>query len=155
MVLLRWIPLIAAVVVLTNCATLSNRQRVAATEAAIRALLKTQVADWNRGDIEAFMKGYVHSEALRFAGASGVNRGFDATLARYRKAYPGKEGMGHLRFSDLEIMPLSRTHAEVFGRYHLKRGGAYEDATGLFTLLMKRMPDGWRIVHDHSSALNP
>ena len=42
------------------------------------------------------MEGYVASEQLRFAGASGVNRGFEATMARYRKAYPGKSGMGEL-----------------------------------------------------------
>ncbi len=112
------------------------------------------MADWNRGDIEGFMKGYVPTEELRFAGASGVNRGYAATLARYRKAYPGKAGMGQLRFSDLEIVPLSGVYAEVFGRYHLKRGGAYEDATGLFTLLMERRLEGWRILHDHSSALS-
>ena len=134
---------------LVSCQSLSPSRQ----ETSIRTLLATQANDWNRGDIEAFMAGYVRSAALRFAGASGVNRGYEATLARYRKAYPGKAGMGHLRFSDLEIVILSRKHAEVFGRYHLKREGAYQDATGIFTLLLKKSSDGWRILHDHSSAL--
>ena len=53
---------------------------------------------------------------------------------------------------ELEIEPLSGRHAEVFGRYRLERGAGYGDATGYFTLLAERAPEGWRIVHDHTSA---
>ena len=64
--------------------------------------------------------------------------------------------MGQLRFSDLEIVRLSRRHAEVFGRYHLTRNRKHGgNATGLFTLLMERQGGEWLIVHDHSSALEP
>ena len=143
---LTWILLLSSFLI--GCQTLSTSRH----EAAIRTLLATQADDWNRGDIEAFMEGYVNSESLRFAGVSGVNRGYEATLARYRKAYPGKAGMGQLRFSDLEIVFLSHKHAEVFGRYHLKRSGSYKNATGLFTLLMEKSSEGWKILHDHSSA---
>ncbi len=135
---------------LVSCSTLRP-----SSQDAMRAVLDTQVAAWNRGDVEAFMIGYVTNEELRFAGASGVNRGYQATLERYRKAYPNPSAMGQLTFSNLEFMPLSGRYAEVFGRYHLKRGGSYKDATGLFTLLFERTPVGWRIRHDHSSALTP
>ena len=147
---LNWILLLTSY--LLGCQTWSDPQQGSA-ESTIRAWLASQTADGNRGDIEAFMEGYVNSEDLRFAGATRVNRGYAATLARYRKAYPRKAGMGQLRFSDLEIVFLSRKHAEVFGRYHLKRRGSYKDATGLFTLLLEKSPNGWKILHDHSSAL--
>lgn len=139
-----------------SCASLSSVAEDSGAEREIRELLSRQVGDWNRGDIESFMTGYVPTERLRFAGASGVQRGYAATLERYRKAYPGKEGMGQLRFSDLEIVRLSRRHAEVFGRYHLTRNRQHGgNATGLFTLLMERQGGEWVIVHDHSSALEP
>lgn len=123
-----------------------------ADPSGIEAVLERQAEAWNRGDIEAFMGGYVRSDRLRFVGASGVRRGWDATLARYRASYPDRAAMGRLSFEDLEIEPLSPRHAEVFGRYRLERGAPHGDAVGYFTLLAERTPDGWRIVHDHSSA---
>ena len=42
---------------------------------AIQAVLKTQQAAWNRGDIAAFLKGYWDSPELTFAGSDGIVRG--------------------------------------------------------------------------------
>lgn len=148
----QWLGVLACLV-LSGCATWGPDGELHSQ--AIQDVLDRQVAAWNRADIEAFMTGYVTTEALRFAGASGVQRGYQATLQRYRKAYPNKSAMGQLTFSNLEIKPLSRRYAEVFGSYHLKRGGSYKDATGLFTLLFERTAEGWRIRHDHSSAIVP
>jgi uncharacterized protein (TIGR02246 family) len=123
------------------------------TEQAIRQVLNRQVEAWNRGDIEAFMEAYVRTEQLRFTGASGVKRGWDQTLTRYRDTYPDRAAMGTVSFEDLEITLLSSRYAEVFGRYCLRRGGTYADASGFFTLLLEKTRQGWRVVHDHSSAL--
>ena len=61
--------------------------------------------------------------------------------------------MGRLRFSDLEITLLSADTAVVLGRWELKR--ANDHPHGRFTLLFRHFPDGWRIVHDHTSAATP
>jgi ketosteroid isomerase-like protein len=58
--------------------------------------------------------------------------------------------MGTLTFSDLEIMLLSPDSAVASGRWRLKR--ANDQPHGRFTLIFKRLPEGWRIVHDHTSA---
>ena len=118
----------------------------------IQSVLDRQVAEWNRGDIPAFMETYVKSEALRFSSGSTVQRGWDATFERYKKRYPDREAMGTLTFEDLEIKVLAEEWAEVHGRYRLKREGNYADATGLFTLLLQRTPMGWKILHDHTST---
>ena len=39
-------------------------------EAAVRKVLATQNAAWNRGDVDAFMVGYWHSDSLMFIGQS-------------------------------------------------------------------------------------
>lgn len=119
---------------------------------SIRNILETQATQWNQGDIPAFLETYVKSEALRFSSGGTVQRGWEATRQRYLKRYPNKEAMGRLAFEDLEIKLLSETWAEVHGRYRLYRNGDYTDATGLFTLLMKNTTDGWKILHDHTSA---
>ncbi len=119
---------------------------------SIRNILETQATQWNQGDIPAFMETYVKSDELRFSSGGTVQRGWEATLQRYQTRYPNKEAMGRLVFEDLNIKLLSETWAEVHGRYRLYRDGDYANATGLFTLLMKNTADGWKILHDHTSA---
>lgn len=120
-------------------------------EQAIRQVLDTQVAAWNRGDIPAFMSGYENAPTTTFIGAA-VTRGYQPVLENYKKRYPTREKMGMLTFSDIEIRMLGSDHASVIGRFHLKRtaeGGG--DAKGIFTLLFRNTPGGWKIILDHTS----
>src|SRR5260370_35909581 len=61
--------------------------------------------------------------------------------------------MGLLTFSDLEIMPLDSDSAVVLGHWKLKR--TQDRPHGRFTLIFRKTADGWRIVHDHTSAAAP
>ncbi len=121
-------------------------------EAAIRAVLDSQVSAWNRGDLEGFMTGYWNSPDLTFFSAGTQTSGWDAALERYRKGYqaPGKE-MGTLSFTDLKIVMLAPDAAFVRGRFHLVTTDG-KNPEGLFTLVWRKFPEGWRIVHDHSSS---
>ncbi len=123
-----------------------------ADRAAIEALLTDQVEAWNAGDIERFMEGYWQSDSLRFASGGTVHQGWRQTLDRYRRAYPDAATMGALTFTLIDVRLLSGEWATVFGRYHLARDPAIGDATGLFTLMFQKRPEGWRIVSDHTSA---
>jgi uncharacterized protein (TIGR02246 family) len=119
-------------------------------ESEIRAVLETQADAWNRGDIDTFMSAYWKSDQTAFVGAKGLTRGYEAVLERYRKAYPDRQTMGHLTFSDLEIHVLCPDTAFAIGQFHLQRE---KDApSGIFTLDFKKFPEGWRIVLDHSTA---
>lgn len=120
------------------------------TTSAIRAVLGEQQSAWNRGDVETFMRGYWNSPDLTFAGSSGVTRGWEPVMERYRRNYPDVAAMGHLDFSELEIHLLGNDAALVLGRWHLKR--ANDEPGGFFTLVFQRFPEGWRIIHDHTSA---
>jgi uncharacterized protein (TIGR02246 family) len=117
---------------------------------AIRAVLDAQVAAWNRGEIEAFMDGYERSEKTVFVGGDNVTRGWQTVLDRYKKNYDTREKMGTLSFSDMEITPLGNDSALVLMRWHLQR--AKDEPHGRSTLIMRRTKQGWKIVHDHSSA---
>ncbi len=122
----------------------------APSEDAIRLVLATQQAAWNRGDIPTFLKGYWSSTELTFSGSNGTVRGYDGVLDRYRKSYPDRQSMGELDFSGLEIRMLGDDAALVLGKWHLKR--SVGDAGGVFTLVFRHFPEGWRIIHDHTSA---
>ncbi len=117
---------------------------------AILAVLANQKDAWNRGNVSEFMKGYWNSPELTFAGTSGITRGWQPVLDRYRKNYPDQQAMGHLDFSDVEVRSLGTDAALVLGRWHLTRESG--ELGGVFTLVFQRFPDGWKIIHDHTSA---
>jgi ketosteroid isomerase-like protein len=122
-------------------------------EEGIKHLLLSQVEAWNHGQLETFMQGYWQSPDLTFFSGANVTKGWQPTLDRYRQRYQaqGKE-MGKLEFQDLKIDLLSRRSAVVTGRWQLTMSDG-KQPHGLFTLVLKRMaPEGWRIVHDHTSA---
>lgn len=118
-------------------------------EAAVRQVLLDQVAQWNNSDIPGFMKGYWKSERTEFVNASGIFRGWDDVLQRYLREYPDPVQMGHLTFSDLEINLLSADSAYVLGRWRLDRQSG--PIGGVFTLIFRKFPGGWKIIHDHTS----
>lgn len=118
---------------------------------AVRKVLDDQVAAWNKGDLDGFMAGYWKSEKLTFFTGNEQTAGWQATLDRYHKKYQsGGKDMGKLAFTDLTIELLGADHALVRGRFVLRLGD--EMPTGLFTLVLRRLPAGWRIVHDHTSS---
>lgn len=117
----------------------------------IRALLDAQAAAWNRGDVEGFLTGYRKSDATAFAGTQGMLRGWQPLLERYRRNYPDRQAMGRLDFSGLEIVPLCHNAALVLGQWHLAR--APEPVGGVFTLVLRNFPEGWRIIADHTSVV--
>ena len=117
----------------------------------IRQVLDSQVAAWNKGDLKGFMAGYWKSEKLTFFSGDNVEHGWQATYDRYQKRYQaeGRE-MGTLTFSELEVEMVGPDTAWVRGRWKLDT--SKEKPGGLFTLVFKKLPEGWRIVHDHTSA---
>src|SRR5437868_10861403 len=112
----------------------------------IHAVLQSQQEAWNRGDIDEFMSGYWHSEETVFVSGDEVTRGWQKVLDRYKKKYSDRAKMGTLTFSNLEISPLSNDSAVALGAWKLKR--ASDTPHGRFTLIFRRFPEGWRIVHD-------
>jgi len=121
--------------------------------AAIVAVLTSQQNDWNKGDIRGFMAGYWNSSELTFAGTRGFTRGWQPVLARYEKNYADKAAMGALDFQELELRSLGPDAALVLGKWHLQRQAG--DVGGIFTLVFQKFPDGWRIVHDHTTQSPP
>lgn len=119
-------------------------------EAAIRALLVDQTAAWNRGDIDGFMAGYWKSDETEFVSAEGISRGWQALLERYKRSYPDRKAMGTLSFSNLEVRVECPTSAYAIGEYHLQR--EKDNPSGIFTLNLRKFPEGWRVVVDHTTA---
>lgn len=118
-------------------------------EQTIRNILKRQNADWNAGNIDAFMKGYWESDSLMFIGKNGVTYGWQNTLNNYKKNYPDTATMGKLHFDIISVKRLSVLYFSVVGKWHLTR--SVGDVQGHFTLLFKKVNKQWVIISDHSS----
>lgn len=124
----------------------------AEAQKAIRAVLDAQVEAWNRGDLEGYMRGYWMSPELTFFGGATETSGWTKTLERYRKSYKSEgRQMGRLSFNNVRIEMVSPDAAFVRGEWKLEMP-AGQQPHGVYTLLMRRLPDGWRIIHDHSSG---
>ena len=116
----------------------------------IKSVLTNQQDAWNRGDIDAFMNGYARSASTVFVSEDEVTRGWETVRERYRVKYSDRAKMGTLTFSEIEVTMLSPDAAVVLGRWRLKRGN--DEPHGRFTLIFKHLPEGWRIIHDQTSA---
>ena len=115
-------------------------------------MLTAQIDAWNRGDLDGYMAGYWKSPDLIFFSNATETRGWQPTLDRYRASYQaaGKQ-MGTLDFPEMNILPLGPEAAMVRGRWRLKMPDGKE-LTGMTSVIFRKLPEGWRIVHDHSSA---
>lgn len=129
-------------------------QSTGADAQAVLQLLRDQEAAWNKGDLKGFMRGYWNSPELSFFSGRDKRKGWRETYERYRDRYqkPGSE-MGKLTFTELTAEPLSKTTMLVRGRWKLDMSKQTID--GLFSLIVQKKSEGWRIVHDHTSAGDP
>jgi beta-aspartyl-peptidase (threonine type) len=120
--------------------------------AAVLKVLEDQQAAWNRHELEAFMDGYWHTDDLTFFSGAKETNGWQAALDRYKKAYTGNgEEMGKLEFANVRIEMLSPDAAFVRGEFHLTMSDG-KTPHGLFTLVFRKFPEGWKIIHDHSAG---
>ncbi len=126
-----------------------SAKEIAKIKMDIVSVMDAQVAAWNRSDVDGFMVGYWNSKELVFVSGDNVTRGWQPTLERYKKNYDSREKMGELKFTDLEIDVISKNAAVVLGSWSITR--ASDNPKGKFTLVFRKLGDGWRIVHDHTS----
>ena len=107
---------------------------------------------WNRADLETFMKGY--AEGLTYTAGGRVVRGAEALRQRYQTTYGNSpESMGKLSFEEIEVWPLGNDHALALGRWTVVFTHKKPKAQGIFSLVMQKSPEGWKILHDHTSRL--
>lgn len=129
-------------------------------EREIRAVLALQERAWNDFDLDRFMRGYWKNDSTIFASGGEASRGWNQMLGRYKKGYDTAEKAGQLKFDIQQIDFMGETWAKVLGEWKLFPRSAKNNATppmarGLYTLIFRRVPEGWKIVHDHTSEASP
>jgi len=116
----------------------------------VETLLAEQAAAWSRGDVEAFCSAY--AEDVVFVSPTGLTRGRQQVIDRYKGRYPDKAAMGVLSLTveEVRLAPGSQGVASVVAQWRLSYPDK-EDASGLTLLVLHQDPDdGWKIVQDAS-----
>lgn len=123
--------------------------RYSSDAAAIKAMLDTSAAGWNRAELPVYLSAYVDSATAM--GSTGLVRGVKGIEGQMRAGFwrTGRPAQT-LTYDHLEIRPIGPNQAIVTGQYILT-GAGLPNRTGWFTTIWIRTPAGWRMVHDHSS----
>jgi beta-aspartyl-peptidase (threonine type) len=118
----------------------------------IEKALNNQAKAWNDGDLPAFMSAYCRRADTSYVSADAQIYGYDAIEARYKKRYgDNRESMGLLTFSDLKFVDVSPTSVICIGRFQVEKKDK-KKAAGVFSLVLIKEENGWKILHDHTSA---
>jgi uncharacterized protein (TIGR02246 family) len=143
---MRTLPLVLAAT-LTACA--APPPTVDPTQ-ALQALLDQSASAWNAGDLDGFLMTYARDSATTFVTTRGPVYGFETIRGRYAARFePGAE-RDSLHFTDFTVRMLGADYVLSTARYVLTRGDSVT-ATGPFTVIWERRPEGWRMIHDHTS----
>lgn len=124
-----------------------SRLEVGRVQDEIRSVIDRQESAWNDHNIEEFMSDYWKSDEMTFQSGNNRLEGWEALFNRYKTNYAG-EKMGELNFSDIKIKALTNDYAYVLGRWRVEQRDSVKE--GLYTIILKRFPDGWKIIHDQS-----
>jgi ketosteroid isomerase-like protein len=125
-----------------------------ADDRAVRDTLAAQAQAWNRGDLDGYMAGYARSPELVFTSGGKIRRGWQQAYDSYRAKYGSdRSTMGKLAFEVLAVQPLGADGAVVLGTWRLALAGGA--VGGVFSVVFARTPDGWRVIHDHTSLEAP
>ncbi len=89
----------------------------------LEEILLEQMAAWNDGDLDGFMRHYWKSEQLSFSSGGTTHRGWRTTYHRYQQRYPTKEKMGRLTFDAIDVTRLDDDAALVLGIWKLSSRG--------------------------------
>jgi uncharacterized protein (TIGR02246 family) len=122
----------------------------AALTRQITAQLERAAADWNQGDLDGFMSDYARESTTTYVDGRRARAGFDYIRGVYAARFAPGAQRDSLHFEEIVVRPLSPSLALVTARFILQRGSEIS-ASGPFTLVMEERPQGWKILHDHSS----
>lgn len=141
---------IVAVILLGAKMRSQSQTNTRASLESIDALIKRQVEAWNHGDLDGYLDAALENEAFRFYAGKEVIQGKSAALAWFRERFPSRPDKGELTLSESSIELLGLESACVAGVWQVTITDK-PNRSGVFTLILKKQRDDWRIAYFHIS----
>ncbi|RYE34312.1 MAG: SgcJ/EcaC family oxidoreductase [Hyphomicrobiales bacterium] len=118
---------------------------------AIRTVIATMQAAWNRGDFHGYMAGFANPDVI-FVSRGRIQKDWQATLDHYIADYGGAPGsQGELAFTNIRVEMLAPDAAQLISDYRLVRAAGNQ--TGVNTRLMRKRDGRWVIALNHVSQI--
>ncbi|WP_306222477.1 SgcJ/EcaC family oxidoreductase [Bosea beijingensis] len=118
---------------------------------AIRTMIATMQAAWNRGDFHGYMAGFANPDVV-FVSRGRIQKDWQATLDHYIADYGGAPGsQGQLAFTNIRVEMLAPDAAQLISDYRLVRAAGNQ--TGVNTRLMRKRDNKWVIALNHVSQI--
>ena len=117
-------------------------------ESSVEGMLGRMAEAWNAGDLDGVMAFYADGGTTALVTPQGPVYGRDRIRAVYAPAFEGGAHRERIRFEDVEVRTLPPLVGIVTGR-RVAASGTGDPGAGWFTVVVRRVGDGWRIVHDH------
>jgi ketosteroid isomerase-like protein len=120
-------------------------------EASVSAMLQTSAEAWNDGDLDTFLAMYSASATTSFLAPDGPVQGIEQIRDWYAPAFAPGADRDSLRFEQIQVRQLPPLIGVVTGKWVLS-ADVEADYSGWFTMVVRRVGNGWRVIHDHPSV---
>jgi ketosteroid isomerase-like protein len=139
---------ILSVLCVLSLSMLTTQAKAQDAQSKIITAMKNSENDWNKGDLDSFMKMYTDESTMMMpTGPAGIN----TIKELYEKKYfNGKMPKQNLHYEDLKVTLLGEKYALLTGKFILT-GNNLPERSGVYSLVMILTRNGWKILHDHSS----
>lgn len=117
-------------------------------EVSIETMLERTAEAWNDGDLDGVMSFYADAASTALVTPEGPVFGRDAIRAVYAPWFEAGARRPRIHFEEIQVRTLPPLVGIVTGRRGA-RPASLDPGAGWFTLVVRRVGDGWRIVHDH------
>lgn len=108
---------------------------------------------WNRHDLEGYLDAFWRSDDLVVVVEGEVVHGWTLLSKALHGGYPNPSEMGELTLDRVQVQMLAPDLAQVLDWDTITFPKKKEFGTA--TIVMKRLPEGWRVVLMHTSFVEP
>jgi ketosteroid isomerase-like protein len=119
----------------------------------VQALIFKMTERWNAHDIAGYMDGVWKSKDYLMVIDGQETRGWAEAYAAYQRGYSDSSLMGSLICDRLETQMMTAELALAVDRWTLYLKGG--KVLGTSTMVVRKFEDGWKIISDHSSTVEP
>ena len=146
-------PIMLGLAVVVAAAATPPSKPAANPRAEVQTFVQGFFRTLNGGDPTALMELYAQVPEVATISDGEVSKGWDE-ISKDADAMLGLEGRYHVAAGVTQVVQLGAGYAVAYASASVtvKEGEKSTTTPGAFTLVVKKMPDGWKILHEHYST---